>query len=104
MGRIYKRDGVEYMFKPDGGIQKQTYGDTKEFKDKKKRQEKAKEKAKKTTVTPDDGYLVDFSKLKRKPAPKYKADGGIINKRSSFMGGGIAYKGGGRAMKRGGKI
>ena len=100
MGRIFKRDGVEYMIKPDGGIQKQTYGDTKEFKDKKKRQEKAK----KTPITADDGYLVDFSNLKRKPAPKYKADGGIINKRSSFMGGGIAYKGGGRAMKRGGKI
>ena len=33
-----------------------------------------------------------------------KADGGMMNKRSSFMGGGIAYKGGGRAMKRGGKI
>ena len=40
MGRIFKRDGVEYMFKPDGGIQKQTYGDTKEFKDKKKRDKK----------------------------------------------------------------
>ena len=104
MGRIYKIDGVEYMIKPDGSKQKQTYGDTKEFKDKKKRQEKSREKAKKTTVTPDDGYLVDFSKLKRKPAPKYKADGGIINKRSSFMGGGIAYKGGGKTMKRGEKI
>ena len=104
MVREYKIDGVEYMIKPDGSRQKQTYGDTKEFKDKKKRQEKAKEKAKKTPITADDGYLVDFSKLKRKPAPKYKADGGIINKRSSFMGGGIAYKGGGRAMKRGGKI
>jgi len=30
--------------------------------------------------------------------------GGMAEKRSSFMGGGIAYKGGGRAMKRGGKI
>ena len=69
-----------------------------------KKQAKEKEKAKKTTVTPDDGYLVDYSKLKRKPAPKYKADGGIINKRSSFMGGGIAYKGGGKTMKRGEKI
>ena len=56
------------------------------------------------TFIADDGYLVDFSKIKRKPAPKYKADGGIINKRSSFMGGGIAYKGGGKTMKRGGKI
>ena len=35
---------------------------------------------------------------------EYKANGGMMNKRSSFMGGGIAYKGGGRAMKRGGKI
>jgi len=104
MGRIFKRDGVEYMIKPDGGIQKQTYGDTKEFKDKKKRQEKAREKAKKTPGTSDDRYPVDYSKLKRKPAPKYKADGGIINERSSFMGGGIAYKGGGKTMKRGGKI
>jgi len=75
MGRIFKRDGVEYMIKPDGGIQKQTYGDTKEFKDKKKRQEKAK----KTPATSDDGYLVDYSKLKRKPMPKYKAKGGLIH-------------------------
>jgi len=66
--------------------------------------QKKQDKAKKTPATSDDGYKVDYSKLKRKPAPKYKADGGIINKRSSFMGGGIAYKGGGRAMKRGGKI
>ena len=69
-----------------------------------KKHDKAIEKTKKTPITPDDGYLVDYSKLKRKPTPKYKADGGIINKRSSFMGGGIAYKGGGTAMKRGGKI
>ena len=66
--------------------------------------QKRHDKAKKTPATSDDGYLVDYSKLKRKPAPKYKADGGIINKRSSFMGGGIAYKGGGKTMKRGGKI
>jgi len=66
--------------------------------------QKKQAKAKKTPATSDDGYKVDYSKLKRKPALKYKADGGIINKRSSFMGGGIAYKGGGRAMKRGGKI
>jgi len=104
MGRIFKRDGVEYMIKPDGGIQKQTYGDTTDFKNKQKKRKKAIEKAKKTPATADDGYLVDYSLLKRKPKPKYKADGGIINKRSSFMGGGIAYKGGGRAMKRGGKI
>jgi len=104
MGRIFKRDGVEYMIKPDGGIQKQTYGDTTDFKNKQKKRKKAIEKAKKTPGTSDDGYKVDYSLLKRKPKPKYKADGGIINKRSSFMGGGIAYKGGGRAMKRGGKI
>jgi len=103
MGRIFKRDGVEYMFKPDGGIQKQTYGDTTDFKKKKKKQAKAIEEVKKKSVTPDDGYLVDYSKLERRPKPKYKADGGIINKRSSFMGGGIAYKGGGVAMKRKGK-
>ena len=36
MGRVFKRDGVEYMFKPDGGIQKQTYGDTTDFKKKRK--------------------------------------------------------------------
>ena len=31
--------------------------------------------------------------------------GGMVDKRSPFMGGGIAYKGGGRAMKRkGGKV
>ena len=27
-------------------------------------------------------------------------DGGMIDKRSPFMGGGIAYAGGGRAMKK----
>ena len=31
--------------------------------------------------------------------------GGMVDKKSKFMGGGIAYKGGGRAMKRkGGKV
>ena len=31
--------------------------------------------------------------------------GGMVDKRSPFMGGGIAYAGGGRAMKRkGGKV
>ena len=31
--------------------------------------------------------------------------GGMVDKRSPFMGGGIAYKGGGRAMlKKGGKV
>ena len=32
-------------------------------------------------------------------------EGGMADKRSPFMGGGIAYKGGGRAMlKKGGKV
>ena len=30
--------------------------------------------------------------------------GGVVDKRSPFMGGGIAYAGGGRAMKKKGKI
>ena len=30
--------------------------------------------------------------------------GGVVDKRSAFMGGGIAYAGGGRAMKKKGKI
>jgi hypothetical protein len=81
MGRIFKRDGVEYMITPDGDIQKQTYGDTKEFKNKKKRQKKAIEKAAKTPGTSDDEYPVDYSKLKRKPMPKYKAKGGLIHGR-----------------------
>ena len=79
MGRVFKRDGVEYMFKPDGGIQKQTYGDTTDFKKKQKKQKKAMEKAAKTPATSDDGYKVDYSKLKRKPKPKYKAKGGLIH-------------------------
>jgi len=86
MGRTFKRDGVEYMFKPDGGIQKQTYGDTTDFKKKKERQEKAIEEAKTKPVTPDDGYLVDSSKLQRKPKPKYKAEGGRIEYK---YGGGV---------------
>ena len=31
---------------------------------------------------------------------EYKANGGMMNKRSSFMGGGLAYKGGGITMKK----
>ena len=46
---------------------------------KQKKQAEAKEKAKKTPITSDDGYLVDYSKLKRKPMPKYKAKGGLIH-------------------------
>jgi len=79
MGRIFKRDGVEYMITPNGRIQKQTYGDTTDFKNRKKRQKKAIEKAAKTPGTPDDGYKIDYSNLKRKPKPKYKAKGGLIH-------------------------
>ena len=40
-----------------------------------------------------------------KLARKFKMDGGMIDKRSPFMGGGIAYAGGGRTMKKkGGKV
>ena len=38
-----------------------------------------------------------------KLARKFKMGGGMIDKRSPFMGGGIAYAGGGRAMKKKGK-
>ena len=79
MVRVFKRDGVEYIITPDGRTQKQTYGDTTEFQNKKKRIKKAVEKAKKTPGTSDDEYPVDYSKLKRKPMPKYKAKGGLIH-------------------------
>jgi hypothetical protein len=40
-----------------------------------------------------------------KLAREFKMGGGMADKKSKFMGGGIAYKGGGRAMKRkGGKV
>ena len=51
-----------------------------------KKQAEAKEKAKKTPITSDDGYLVDYSKLKKKPMPKYKAEGGRIEYK---YGGGV---------------
>jgi len=35
-----------------------------------------------------------------KLAREFKMGGGMVDKRSPFMGGGIAYAGGGRAMKR----
>ena len=38
----------------------------------------------------------DFAKLK-----EVKNMGGMVDKRSPFKGGGIAYAGGGKAMKRG---
>jgi len=79
MVRVFKRDGVEYIITPDGRTQKQTYGDTTEFQNKKKRIKKAVEKAKKTPATSDAGYPIDYSKLKRKPMPKYKAKGGLIH-------------------------
>ena len=41
----------------------------------------------------------------KKGTPEKKMGGGMVDKKSKFMGGGIAYKGGGRAMKRkGGKV
>ena len=40
-----------------------------------------------------------------KLAAEYNMGGMVKDKRSPFMGGGVAYKGGGRAMKRkGGKV
>ena len=50
---------------------------------KQKKQAEAKEKAKKTPITSDDGYLVDYSKLKRKPMPKYKAKGGLKREKNN---------------------
>ena len=48
-------------------------------------------------------------KISPKLAREFKMGGGMIDKRSPFMGGGIAYAGGGKAMKRtmlkkGGKV
>ena len=44
-------------------------------------------------------------KISPKLAREFKMGGGMVDKKSKFMGGGIAYKGGGRAMKRkGGKV
>ena len=40
-------------------------------------------------------------KISPKLAREFKMGGGMIDKRSPFMGGGIAYAGGGRAMKKG---
>ena len=52
-----------------------------------------------------------FNKLpeavQKKINPKLAAEynmGGVVDKRSPFMGGGIAYAGGGIAMKKKGKI
>jgi len=42
-------------------------------------------------------------KISPKLAREFKMGGGMIDKRSPFMGGGIAYAGGGRAMKKKGK-
>jgi len=44
-------------------------------------------------------------KISPKLAREFKMGGGMVDKKSKFMGGGIAYKGGGRTMKRkGGKV
>jgi len=44
-------------------------------------------------------------KISPKLAREFKMGGGMVDKKSKFMGGGIAYKGGGRAKKRkGGKV
>ena len=45
-------------------------------------------------------------KVQKQISPKLAAEynmGGMADKRSPFMGGGIAYAGGGKAMKRGKK-
>ena len=45
-------------------------------------------------------------KVQKQISPKLAAEynmGGMVDKRSPFMGGGIAYAGGGKAMKRGKK-
>jgi len=47
-------------------------------KETKKFQKRAKD-AKQTPGTPDDGYKIDYSNLKTKPKPKYKAKGGLIH-------------------------
>ena len=47
----------------------------------------------------------DFGSRPYKSRFPYKKGGIVKDKRSPFMGGGVAYKGGGRAMKRkGGKV
>ena len=44
-------------------------------------------------------------KISPKLAREFKMGGGMVDKKSKFMGGGIAYKDGGRAMlKKGGKV
>ena len=45
-------------------------------------------------------------KVQKQISPKLAAEynmGGMVDNRSPFMGGGIAYAGGGKAMKRGKK-
>ena len=44
-----------------------------------KETKKFQKRAKETPGTPDDGYKIDYSNLKRKPKPKYKAKGGLIH-------------------------
>jgi hypothetical protein len=55
---------------------------------------------------PEDkkGFNMLPEKVQEKISPKlareFKMGGGMVDKRSPFMGGGIAYAGGGKAMKR----
>ena len=69
-----------------------------EVKDMNERIKKKKESGKKDIFD----YIGDIIKTPYKIRGG-NAEGGMIDKRSSFMGGGIAYKGGGVAMKRKGK-
>ena len=53
------------------------------------------------------GFNTLSEEVQKKISPKLAAEynmGGVVDKRSPFMGGGIAYAGGGRAMKKKGKI
>ena len=52
------------------------------------------------------GFNMLSENLQKQISPKLAAEynmGGMGDKRSPFMGGGIAYAGGGKAMKRGKK-
>ena len=52
------------------------------------------------------GFNMLSEDVQKQISPKLAAEynmGGMVDKRSPFMGGGIAYAGGGKAMKRGKK-
>ena len=52
------------------------------------------------------GFNMLSENVQKQISPKLAAEynmGGMVDKRSPFMGGGIAYAGGGKAMKRGKK-